>query len=99
MAAKEGKYFPRITKVIIGNKIGIVHGLSLFTFNPFIVSELWVILSPLTYQVRYALYSSWRGVRLDKAALWDHTTGVHRGYKRKPPPLIKSWFGTIIRDQ
>ena len=59
----------------------LVSSLSLFPFNPAIASELWSVLSLLPYQLRYALYASWRKHGLEKAAL--------RSTIQPPKPLIQ----------
>jgi len=47
----------------------LVAPLSLFPYNPAITSELWSVLSTLSYNIRYALYAAWRKHGLEKAAL------------------------------
>lgn len=68
----------------------LVPSLSLFPFNPAIASELWSVLSLLSYQLRYALYASWRKHGLEKAAL--------RSMVQPPKPLahIESEVNTGI---
>ena len=74
--------------------------MSLLPSKPFIVSEIWVILYPIPYQVPYYLYSMWCDGTLNKSSFQAHTAGVGRVHKRTPPPpLIESYIGTIIRYQ
>lgn len=47
----------------------LVGPLSLFPYNPAIASELWSVLSTLSFHIRYALYATWRKHGLEKAAL------------------------------
>ena len=86
---KKGNIFKGSPKVRSGHVIGIIPGMSLLSFNLSIVSDIWVFLSTLTFQVRYALYGACNGGRLEKATLWDHTMVFGRGYKRKLPPTIE----------
>ena len=85
---KKLKYLLSITKVRSWNGREGVSGQSLLPFNQYIESEIWFILSPLAYQVLYALlsllhgeyYGSWHGLQ-------------------ETPPLIKLEVGTVIMDQ
>jgi len=47
----------------------IIPSLSLFPCNPAISSELWIVLSALPYQIRYAMYTLWGRNGLGKNAL------------------------------
>ena len=59
----------------------LVSSFSLFPLNPAIASELWSVLSLLPYQIRYALYASWKKHGLGKAAL--------RSMVQPPKPLAQ----------
>jgi THO complex subunit 2 len=59
----------------------LISSLSLFPFNPAIASELWAVLSLVSYPIRYALYASWRKHGLEKAAL--------RSMVQPPKPLAQ----------
>ena len=53
---------------------GVTPGLLFSPFNCPIVSELSIVLSPLPYQVLYAIYDSWHRGRLEEDNIWEHTT-------------------------
>lgn len=59
----------------------LVAPLSLFPYNPAIASELWSVLSTLSFHIRYALYATWRKHGLEKAAL--------RSKVQPPKPLAQ----------
>ena len=89
MTAKEGKYFTNNPQGKKSSRKRESPWTFTIPFNLSIVSELWLVLFPLKYHIRYALYGSWSGGRLDKDTLWEHNTGVCRYHKRNFITLIE----------
>jgi THO complex subunit 2 len=61
----------------------LVPSLSLFPSNPAVSTELWSVLTFLSYPTRYDLYQGWRGMGLERGGLGSSATG-------KPLPNVLS---------